>query len=73
MSPAGVLVIFIPKKDGTLQLCVDYQGLNAITVKNCYPIPLISELLDQLNNAKVFSKLDLLDTYYWIQIKEGDE
>jgi hypothetical protein len=66
-------VIFMPKKDGTLQLCVDYQGLNAITVKNHYPIPLISKLLDQLNNAKVFSKLDLLDTYYQIQIKEGDE
>jgi hypothetical protein len=73
MSPIGALVIFIPKKDGTLQLCVDYQGLNAIIVKNCYPIPLISKLLDQLNNAKVFSKLDLLDTYYWIQIKEGDK
>jgi hypothetical protein len=73
MSPIGVPVIFMPKKDGTLQLCVDYQGLNAIMVKNCYPIPLISELLDQLNNAKVFSKLDLLDAYYQIQIKEGDE
>jgi hypothetical protein len=46
MSPAGAPVIFAPKKDGTLRLCVDYQGLNAITVKNCYPIPLISELLD---------------------------
>jgi hypothetical protein len=42
-------------------------------VKNHYPIPLISELLDWLNNAKVFSKLDLLDAYYQIQIKEGDE
>jgi hypothetical protein len=73
MSPTGAPVIFMPKKDGTLQLCVDYQGLNAITVKNCYPIPLISELLNQLNNAKVFSKLNLLDAYYWIRIKEEDE
>jgi hypothetical protein len=73
MSPIGAPVIFAPKKDGTLQLCVDYQGLNAITVKNHYPIPLISELLNWLNNAKVFSKLDLLDAYYQIQIKEGDE
>jgi hypothetical protein len=73
MSPAGALVIFTPKKDSTLQLCVDYQGLNAIIVKNCYPIPLISELLNYLYGAKVFSKLDLLDAYYQIQIKEGDE
>jgi hypothetical protein len=64
MSPAGAPVIFAPKKDGTLRLYVNYQGLNAIMVKNCYPIPLISELLDQLNNAKVFSKLDLFDAYY---------
>jgi hypothetical protein len=46
MSPTGAAVIFTPKKDGTLRLYVDYQGLNAITIKNCYPIPLISELLD---------------------------
>jgi hypothetical protein len=73
MSPAGAAVIFAPKKDGTLRLCVDYQGLNAITIKNHYPIPLISELLDWLQGAKIFSKLDLLDAYYWIQIKDGDE
>jgi hypothetical protein len=73
ISPAGAAVIFAPKKDGTLRLCVDYQGLNALTIKNCYPILLISELLDQLYGAKVFSKIDLLDTYYQIQIKEGDE
>ena len=73
MSPAGAPVIFAPKKDGTLRLCVDYRGLNAITVKNRYPIPLISELLDRLHGAKVFSKLDLLDAYYRIRIQEGDE
>jgi hypothetical protein len=73
MSPAGAPVIFAPKKDGTLRLCVDYRGLNAIRVKNRYHIPLISELLDRLNGAKVFSKLDLLDAYYRIRIKEGDE
>jgi hypothetical protein len=70
MSPAGAAVIFAPKKDGTLRLCVDYRGLNAITVKNRYHIPLISELLDRLHGAKVFSKLDLLDAYYRIRIKE---
>jgi hypothetical protein len=73
MSPAGAPVIFAPKKDGTLQFCVDYRGLNTITVKNRYPIPLISELLDRLHGVKVFGKLDLLDAYYRIRIKEGDE
>jgi hypothetical protein len=73
MSPAGAPVIFAPKKDGTLRLCVDYRGLNALTIKTRYPIPLISELLDRLHGAKVFSKLDLLDAYYRIRIKEGDE
>jgi hypothetical protein len=67
------VVIFAPKKDGTLQLYVNYGGLNAIIVKNYYPILLISELLDWLNSAKVFSKIDLLDAYYQIQIKEGDK
>lgn len=73
MSSAGAAVLFVPKKDGTLRLCLDYRGLNAITVKNRYPIPLISELLDRLHGSKVFSKIDLLDAYYRIRIKEGDE
>lgn len=72
-SPAGAPILFIPKKDGTLRLCVDYRGLNQVTVKNRYPLPLISELLDRLNGAKVFSKLDLKDAYYRIRIREGDE
>jgi hypothetical protein len=66
MSPIGMPVIFAPKKDGTLQLCVDYQGLNALIIKNCYPILLISELLNCLYGAKVFTKLDLLNAYYCI-------
>jgi hypothetical protein len=72
-SPAGAPIIFAPKKNDTLRLCVDYRGLNAITVKDQYPIPLISELLDRLNGAKVFSKMDLKDAYYRIRIKEGNE
>jgi hypothetical protein len=73
ISPAGVPVLFAPKKDGTLRLCVDYRGLNSITVKNRYPLPLINELLDRLNGATVFSKIDLKVAYYRIRIKEGDE
>ena len=72
-SSAGAPILFAPKKDGTLRLCIDYRGLNSITVKNRYPLPLISELLDRFNGAKVFSKIDLKDAYFRIRIKEGDE
>ena len=67
-SPAGVLILFVPKKDGGLRLCVDYRGLNKVTVKNCHPLPLISETLDRFTGAKVFTKLDLKDAYYCIWI-----
>jgi len=50
-SPAVSPVIFIPKKDRSLRLCVDYQGLNKITVKNRYPLPLISEIFDRASNT----------------------
>jgi hypothetical protein len=72
-SPAGAPELFAPKKDRTLRLYVDYRGLNAVTIKNRYPLSLISELLDRLNGAKVFSKIDLKDAYYRIRIKKGDE
>ena len=72
-SPAGAPILFSPKKDGTLRLCVDYRGLNKITRKNRYPLPLINEILDRLSGAKVFTKLDLRDAYYRIRIQEGDE
>ena len=58
-SPWGCLAIFVKKKDGTLQMCVDYCPLNAVTVKNKYPLPRIDTLFDQLAGAKVFSKIDL--------------
>ena len=63
-SPAVSPVIFIPKKDRSLRLCVDYQGLNKITVKNRYPLPLISEIFDRASNTQCFSKIDLKDAYY---------
>jgi hypothetical protein len=47
-SPLGALVIFVPKKDGSQRLCVDYRALNAVTVKNKYPLPRIDDLFDQL-------------------------
>jgi len=45
-SPCGSLIILVPKKDGTWRMCVDYQALKKITVKNCYPLPRIDDLLD---------------------------
>lgn len=72
-SPAASPVLFVPKKDGSLRLCVDYRGLNRITIKNRYPLPLISEIMDRASGAKFFSKLDVKDAYYRIRVKEGDE
>uniref|UniRef100_A0A803JBS6 Reverse transcriptase domain-containing protein n=1 Tax=Xenopus tropicalis TaxID=8364 RepID=A0A803JBS6_XENTR len=72
-SPAGAGFFFVEKKDGGLRPCIDYRGLNKITVKNRYPLPLISELFDQLKGAKIFSKLDLRGAYNLIRIREGDE
>ena len=72
-SPAGAPILFVKKKDGSLRLCVDYRGINKITIKNRYPLPLISELLDRLRTAKVFSKIDLRGAYNLLRIKHGEE
>ena len=72
-SPTRAPVLFIPRKSGELRLYVDYRGLNAITIKNRYPLPLINEILDRLDGSMVFSKIDLRNAYYRIRIQEGDE
>jgi hypothetical protein len=56
-----------------MRLCVDYRGLNNLTIKDRTPLPLISETLDRLSGAQVFSALDLKDAYYRIPIKRSDE
>jgi hypothetical protein len=66
-------VFFIKKKDGTLHLIQDYHALNALTIKNQYPLPLISELVNQLCDAKYFMKLDIQWGYNNVWMKEGDE
>jgi hypothetical protein len=71
-SPAGAPVLFTPKKDGKLRLCVDYRGLNRVTIKNRRPLPLIPEILDRLSRAKIFTKLDLKDAYHRIVVEESD-
>ena len=72
-SPAGAPILFVKKRDGSLRLCVDYRGLNRITIKNRYPLPLIGESLDRLRAARVFSKIDLRAGYNLVRIAEGDE
>jgi RNase H-like domain found in reverse transcriptase/Reverse transcriptase (RNA-dependent DNA polymerase)/Integrase zinc binding domain/Chromo (CHRromatin Organisation MOdifier) domain/Integrase core domain len=72
-SPFGSPVLFVKKPDGSLRLCVDYRALNRITVKNRYPLPLISELLDRVRRAKWFTKLDLRSAFHQLRIAQGDE
>ncbi|KAI7909406.1 hypothetical protein M0657_011852 [Pyricularia oryzae] len=72
-SPAGYPILFVPKKNGKLRLCVDYKQLNDITIKNCYPLPLIGELRDMLYQTQWFTTLDLKGAYNLIRIKEGEE
>ena len=72
-SPAGAGFFFVDKKDGSLCPCIDYSPLNDISIKKRYPLPLMTSVFDQLQQAKVFTKLNLRNAYYLIGIKEGDE
>jgi len=71
--PHGAPVLFVKKKDGSLWLCVDFHGLNKITKKDQYPLPLISDLLDSPCKARIYTKIDLQHAYHLVRITEGDE
>ena len=72
-SPMTAPVFFIKKKDGSLRLVQDYRVLNSMTVKNKYPLPLISKLVFQLREARYFTKLDVCWGFNNVHIKPGDE
>ena len=73
LSPAAAPVLFVKKPGGGLRLCVNYRALNAITIKNRYPLPLIQETLDRLAKAKYFTKLDIVAAFNKIRMAEGEE
>ena len=72
-SPHSVPVLFIKKKDSSLCLCVDFCGVNCISKKDCYLLLLISNLLDSLHKAWVYSKIDLCHAYHLVHIADGNE
>jgi hypothetical protein len=71
-SPWGFPALFIPKKDGTQRLRIDYRALNAVTIKNKYPLPRIDYLMDKLRQDKFFSKIDLQSGYHQMKIRPDD-
>nr|GFB77228.1 reverse transcriptase domain-containing protein [Tanacetum cinerariifolium] len=71
-SPWGAPVLFVKKKDGLFRMCIDYQELNKLTIKNKYPLPRIDDLFDQLQGSSVYSKIDLRSGYHQLRIREED-
>ena len=71
-SPWGASVLFVKKNDGSLRLCIDYRELNKVTIRNQYPLPRIDDIFDQLQGARVFSKIDLRSGYHQLKIRSED-
>ncbi len=72
-SLAGAGIFFVGKNDGGLMPYIDYQGLNKITVRNRYPLPLTATAFELLQGASIFTKLDLCNAYHLVQIRQGGE
>nr|GEU85961.1 putative reverse transcriptase domain-containing protein [Tanacetum cinerariifolium] len=71
-SPWGASILFVKKKDGSFWMCIDYQKLNKLMVKNCYPLPRIDDLFDQLQGSSVYSKINLRLGYHQLRVREED-
>lgn len=71
-SPYASPVVLVKKKDGTWRLCVDYRSLNGMTMKDRFPIPLIKDLMDELDGSKVYSKIDLRARYHQVRMDPND-
>ena len=72
-SPVAAPFFFVKKYNGSLRPCMDYRNLNSVTVKNCYSISQIANLIDSLSQASIFTKIDLRWRYNNVRIREGDE
>lgn len=70
-SPYSSPLVLVPKKDGSLRLCVDFRRVNEVTKKDVYPLPLIQDMLDALNGSKYYSVLDLCQGYHQVPVKES--